>query len=180
MTIVTVTQSTDGNIRFVNTYDTSNVTPQYISCIDAAESAIGSLWTSSSSITLALDFVGSDLGYTSGQSNPLAANTPSLLPVVNPVTYADLTSKLPSFDYPPSSDASSVRLPDIMVLMFSWQRILRLILVAFALCAGALFWFGIGFIALESGSRYAGLSALISFTCIGVLCVIIAYKLLGR
>lgn len=103
MTLVKETQSTTGNITFVNTYDTSNVNSQYISCIYAAESAIGSIWTSSSPIILSLDFVGSDLGFTAGQSNPLAQNTPSILPVINPVTYADLTSKLPSFDFLPSS-----------------------------------------------------------------------------
>lgn len=93
MSQVTVTWGTTGNITFVNTYDTD---ASYITSIELAESTIGALWTSSSSITVTLDFI-------SAVSGPVASNEAYSYV---PVTYSELTSKLPSWDTLPPDPTS--------------------------------------------------------------------------
>jgi hypothetical protein len=98
MSQVSVTWTTTGNITFVNTYDTTNVDSSYITSIELAESAIGALWTSTSPITLTLDFVSDVSGKTEIASNTAYSYVA--------VTYSDLAGKLPSWDTLPPDPRS--------------------------------------------------------------------------
>ncbi len=84
-----VVSAAGSNISFSNTYGTG-VTAAYEDCIVSAEQDIEALWTAPSSITINLDFIGSN----EGQNGDLASNSFYTVDV----TYSQLKSALASHD----------------------------------------------------------------------------------